>query len=283
MVVDRTPEFQKLVKDLAAKHGINTADQDIVPQAQSQLNQMSALIGSEIHQASMRVQELRKLSKSKNLFNDKTNEIQTLTFTVKQDIETLGQKIDALQAQVRGGNKNYKTHASNMVDTLKTRLMEVTKDFKTALELRTTAMEATQQRRDMWNPSQASASNPFSGRQRPTPSGNPDDPEGGGMMMGGAQAQAQGYHQSRAEAVTSVQKTIVELAQMFNKMAMMVTAQEEMIQRIDTDISDTQHNLDQGQKHLLNYYDHISSNRMLILKVFLILIFFVVFFVVFLA
>lgn len=281
MAVDRTLEFRKLVKDFASQRGVDV-DQSVTPQAQSQLNQLSAVIGSEIHQASIRVQELRKLSKSKNLFNDKTNDIETLTFTVKQDIAMLDKKIEALHAQVRGGNRSYQTHASNMVDTLKTRLLEVTKDFKTALELRTTSMEATQQRKDMWNPSQASASNPFPSRHRPTPSGNPEDIEGGGMM-GGAQAQVQGYHQSRAEAVTSVQKTITELAQMFNKMAMMVTAQEEMIQRIDADISETQHNLDQGQKHLLKFYDHISSNRMLIIKVFLILMFFVVFFVVFLA
>lgn len=281
MTVDRTAEFRKILQDLAAQKGENL-DQGAVPQAQSQLNIWSAEIGSEIHQASLRVQELRKLSKSKNLFNDKTNEIQTLTYSVKQDIEALGKKIEALQAQVRGGNKNYQTHASNMVDTLKTRLLEVTKDFKTALEVRTSTMEAAQQRRDMWNPTQSSASNPFSNRQRPSPSGNPDDIEGGGTM-GGMQVQAQGYHQSRAEAVTSVQKTIAELATIFNKVAQMVTAQEEMIQRIDMDINETQHNLDQGQKNLLNFYDHISSNRMLIIKVFLILIFFVVFFVVFLA
>lgn len=70
---------------------------------------------------------------------------------------------------------------------------------------------------------------------------------------------------------------------MFQKMAVMVSAQEEMIQRIDHDIDDTLGNTEKAQDNLLKYLHHISSNRMLIIKVFLILIFFVVFFVVFLA
>ncbi|CAL1134903.1 unnamed protein product [Cladocopium goreaui] len=91
------------------------------------------------------------------------------------------------------------------------------------------------------------------------------------------------YHSSRAEAVQSVQKTIGELAQMFQKMAVMVTAQEEMIQRIDHDLDDTLDNATKAQDNLLQYFHYISSNRALIIKVFLILIFFVIFFVVFLA
>merc|ERR1719230_163077 len=107
--------------------------------------------------------------------------------------------------------------------------------------------------------------------------GNAEDLEGGGG--GGAQAQSLQYHTSRADAVQSVQKTIGELAQMFQKMAVMVTAQEDMIRQIDHDVDDTLDNLNQGQDSLLKYFHQISSNRMLIIKVFLILIFFVIFFV----
>eukprot|EP00435_Cladocopium_sp_Y103_P031552 s1847_g8.t1 len=80
---------------------------------------------------------------------------------------------------------------------------------------------------------------------RPVPSGNADDPEAGGSR---AMSMQQGYHSSRAEAVQSVQKTIGELAQMFQKMAVMVTAQEEMIQRIDHDLDDTLDNATKAQE-----------------------------------
>jgi len=284
-VVDRTDEFRQILMEFSAKGGMPGVNSfDAVPQQQSELNLWSAEIGSEIHQASLKVQELRKAARQKGIFNDKTNEIQELTYSVKQDIEKLNQKIEALQQKARGSgpNKSHQAHSSNMVDTLKTRLLEVTKDFKNALEDRTKALEQQDKRRQMYAPGAGAASNPFAQRQRPSPSGNPEDLEGGGGAMQ-AQSMQQGYHSSRAEAVQSVQKTIGELAQMFQKMAVMVTAQEEMIQRIDHDVDDTLGNVKSAQDNLLQYFHYISSNRPLIIKVFLILLFFVVFFVVFLA
>jgi len=283
-VVDRTDEFRQILRDVSAKGdmpGVNSME--ATPQQQSELNIWSAEIGGEIHAASMKVQELRKMARKKGIFDDKTNEIQELTYAVKQDITMLNQKIETLQAKAKGSgpNKSHQTHSSNVVDALKTRLLEVTKDFKDALEDRTKALEQQDKRRQMYSSGGGAAANPFAQRQRPSPAGNPEDLEGGG----GAQAMSmqQGYHSSRADAVQSVQKTIGELAQMFQKMAVMVTAQEEMIQRIDSDVDDTMGNVKSAQDNLLKYFHYISSNRALIIKVFLILIFFVIFFIVFLA
>lgn len=286
-VVDRTDEFRQIMMDLSAKGvgpGIDSFDAQ--PQAQSELNVWSAAIGGEVHQASLKVQELRKMAKQKGIFNDRTNEIQDLTLVVKQDITSLNQKIEALEAKVKGSgvNRSIQAHSSNIVETLKTRLLEVTKDFKDALEDRTKALEQQDKRRQLYSPGQGAVANPFAqrGGQQQRPTGNADDLEGG-PGGGGGQAQAQIHHSTRAEAVQSVQRTIGELATMFQKMAVMVTQQEDMIQRIDADVDDTKQNMEQSQDHLLKYFHHISSNRMLIIKVFLILIFFVVFFVIFLA
>lgn len=286
-VVDRTDEFRQILQDLAGK-GVGSMTESLdgpIPQAQSELSVFSGEIGSEIHQTSLKVHELLKMAKSKDIFNDKTAAIQELITGVKQDIQLLNQKIEALEKKAKGSgpNRAYQTHSTNIVDTLKIRLNEVTTDFKNALEARTKSLEQQDKRRQMFQPGQGAATNPFPQKHRPVPSGNPDDPEGGGGGGGGAMAHAQLYHSSRAEAVQSVQRTIGELATMFQKMTVMVTAQEEMIQRIDHDVDDTLSNVEQGQDQLLKYFHHISSNRWLIIKVFLILIFFVVFFVVFLA
>jgi syntaxin 5 len=282
-VVDRTSEFRQILQEMARKGegpAIDLNEQTVIKE-QSVLNLAAGELGKEIHQASMKVQELRKMAKKKDIFNDKTADIQVLTFNVKEDIQNLNTKIEALERTVKGTgpNKAHQAHSSNMVDTLKTRLLEVTKDFKDALEDRTKTMASQDERRRMYTANDSSRSNPFAQRQRPTPSGNPDDPEAGG----GAQASTQMYTNSRAEAVQSVQRTIGELATMFSKMAVMVTAQEEMIQRIDHDVDDTTDNMNAAQDSLLKYFHHISSNRSLIIKVFAILIFFVVFFVVFIA
>merc|ERR1719440_1699941 len=107
----------------------------------------------------------------------------------------LDQKIEALASKAKGSgpNRSYQAHSSNMVETLKTRLLEVTKDFKDALEDRTKALEQQDKRRQMYQPGQGVGANPFAqrGQQRPSPSGNADDLEGGG---GASQSQAQLYN-----------------------------------------------------------------------------------------
>lgn len=283
-VVDRTDEFRSIIRDLAAKGAVPGYEGNkaaVSDKAQSELNVWSAQIGSEIEEASLKVQELRKMAKKKDIFNDKTREIQELTFSVKNDISQLDQKIELLSDKAKGSgpNKSHQQHSSSVVETLKFRLLEVTKDFKNALEDRTKSLEHQDKRRNMYAASGSKQSDPFASRNTPQPSGNADDIEGGG----GQAAQAVCYHTDRAQAVQSVQKTIGELAQMFQKMAVMVTAQEDQIRRIDHDVDDTLDNVQQGQDSLLKYFHHISSNRMLIIKVFLILLFFVIFFVVFLA
>jgi len=284
-VVDRTAEFRQILQELAVKQPAavqQAAGASPVSHVQSQLNQFSAEIGAGIHNTHLKLQELRKMAKAKGIFNDRTHEIQELTYTIKQDIEQLNQKIEVLERQAKGNatNRSNAAHSNTMVDTLKMRILEVTKEFKDALELRTKALESQDNRRQMYNFG-AGNSGAALNFQNQKPSGNMLDPESGGM--GGGMAQTQLYHNSRADAVQSVQKTIGELSQMFLKMASLVTAQEEMIQRIDHDVDETLSNVEQGQDHLLKYFQHMSSNRFLIMKVFAILIFFVVFFVVFLA
>merc|ERR1719191_1720335 len=275
-VIDRTVEFQQILQELSYKEGATTQQKRAEPpsELQSKLNAFSAEIGAGIHKTSQKLQELRKMAKGKGIFDDKTAQIQELTYNVKQDIESLNQQIEVLEKQATGSgsNRNLKAHSQTMVNTLKTRLLEVTKEFKDALELRTKALESQEGRRQLYNFGPGAAGNPF---------GQQGDPEAGGG--GGAMSQAQCYHSSRAEAVQNVQRTIGELGVMFGKMASLVSIQEEMIQRIDNDLDETVTNVEAGQDNLLKYYQGMSSNRKLLLKVFAILFFFTIFFIMFIA
>lgn len=62
-----------------------------------------------------------------------------------------------------------------------------------------------------------------------------------------------------------------------------VHEQGEMAMRIDENVEDALGNVDAGQAQLLRYLNTISSNRWLILKVFFVLMLFLVFFLVFVA
>ncbi|ETW27730.1 hypothetical protein PFFCH_04855 [Plasmodium falciparum FCH/4] len=75
------------------------------------------------------------------------------------------------------------------------------------------------------------------------------------------------YLHSRADAMENIQKVIGDLAQMFQKVATMVTQQDEMIKRIDEDIDISLTNTREGQNYLLTYFNRLTSTRTLILQV----------------
>eukprot|EP00762_Andalucia_godoyi_P003786 ANDGO_08526.mRNA.1 Syntaxin-32 len=102
------------------------------------------------------------------------------------------------------------------------------------------------------------------------------------MMQVGVTADAQ-YYESRAEAVQNIESTIVELGAMFQQLASMVAEQQDTVQRIDTDIENTLVNVEAGHNELVKLYNSLSSNRWLILKVFAVLLVFIIFFTVVVA
>ena len=62
-----------------------------------------------------------------------------------------------------------------------------------------------------------------------------------------------------------------------------VQEQGELAIRIDENVDDTLANVDSAQAQLLKYLNSISSNRWLIMKVFFVLMLFLIIFVVFVA
>lgn len=83
------------------------------------------------------------VAKRTSMFDDPAVEIQELTSVVKQDITALNAAISDLQqiCELRndGANQTRQSseHSTTVVDTLKSRLMNTTKEFKDVLTLRT--------------------------------------------------------------------------------------------------------------------------------------------------
>ena len=120
--------------------------------------------------------------------------------------------------------------------------------------------------------------------------GLPTHHGGGGGFATGDQTQgqllAQGqdqYLSARSEALQNVERTITELGGIFQQLATMVSEQGELAVRIDENVNESVANVDNAQTQLLKYMNSISSNRWLIMKIFGVLISFLVFFVVFVA
>nr|CEL68905.1 TPA: syntaxin, putative [Neospora caninum Liverpool] len=284
MPCDRTADFLAFA-ERASPGAISQARElrsRTVRQPDSSFNASAADIGTQLHRTSLKLKELAKFARQRSIYNDKTAQTQELTYEIKKAITELNCKIEYLEQMARNsGNDSGQSrqHYNTMVDMLKGRLLDVTKEFKDVLLLRTENMKKQDERRNLYS---------FTGTLNPSSSTygkatGDYDLEGGEQMQLTAQREASSYAQSRAEAVENVQRVIGELATIFQRVATMISHQDEMIQRIDQDIDTSVHNIRQGQTELLNYFNRISSNRALILKIFAILFAFIVFFVFFLS
>ncbi|CAN8032116.1 unnamed protein product [Ixodes persulcatus] len=96
-------------------------------------------------------------------------------------------------------------------------------------------------------------------------------------------AMQESYIQSRADTMQNIESTIVELGSIFQQLAHMVKEQEEMVQRIDANVEDTSMNVEAAHSEILKYFQSVTSNRWLMIKVFAVLIVFFIIFVVFVA
>ena len=218
--------------------------------------------------------------------------------------------------------KQGRDHSVTVVDTLKSRLMGATRSFKEVLTTRQEVVKEQNERRARFVGTSSAANAPPSNMFRRadfgvgrshfprathqlTDGAAPDGTDGtvatrgglpthsgrGGYATGGDQTQGQllvahnqdQYLGARSEALQNVERTITELGGIFQQLATMVAEQGELAVRIDENVNESVANVDNAQTQLLKYMNSMSSNRWLIMKIFGVLISFLVFFVVFVA
>merc|ERR1719309_1083717 len=106
---------------------------------------------------------------------------------------------------------------------------------------------------------------------------------GGGQMSALVTQDTDSYYTSRADTMQTIESTIVELGGIFSQLATMVKEQQEMVERIDSNVEDTALNVELGHNEILKYFQSVTSNRWLMVKIFGVLIFFFLIFVIFMA
>jgi len=93
----------------------------------------------------------------------------------------------------------------------------------------------------------------------------------------------QTYLQERADAMSTVETNIVELGTIFNKLAVMVSEHRDLVQRVEDNVDDANSNINLSMATLTDTLDNLRSNRALALKVFGVLVLFIILFITFFA
>lgn len=208
-------------------------------------------------------------------------------------------------------------HLTAVCDDLKNRLMNVTKQLKDVLTTTTQNIKARENRKQLFStvvsrenplkqpPSTATEPPPWLNTSE-TSGGNQQSPisKGNDIQMGNQlrrrmatdanpspQMEAamlqqvvprqDSISQSRSVALQNVESTISELGGIFTHLATMVAHQGELAIRIDDNMDESLTNVEGASNALLKYLNRISSNRWLLIKLFLVIILFLIIFVVF--
>ncbi|CAD5120342.1 DgyrCDS8917 [Dimorphilus gyrociliatus] len=311
---DRTGEFQSVIKSISSKQQLNNGSV-VKPvnklQQRSQFMQVARKIGRDLAHTCEKLEKLSLLVKRKSLFDDQPMEIQELTYIIKQDINQLNSDIDNLQKfsrEKQSNSRHKQLHSSTVVISLQSRLANVSCDLKNVLETRTESMKEQKARREQFTQPQRLSSAPpaaaeakhslimkdeaaaqaaAANSQNGLVSINMDTSSSHGSPQYQQQLQLieqqDAYIQDRADDMKKVEETIVELGSIFEKLAVMIHEQEEMVQRIDSNVENTQLNVEAAHSEILKYFQSVTSNRWLMIKVFGILIFFFIIFVVLVA
>lgn len=93
----------------------------------------------------------------------------------------------------------------------------------------------------------------------------------------------QDYLQQRADAMSTVESQIVELGSIFSKLAGLVSEHRDLVQRVEDNVDDAATNIDLSLASLADTLTSLRTNRALALKVFSIIVLFIMFFIIFVA
>ncbi|KYN07102.1 PREDICTED: syntaxin-5 [Cyphomyrmex costatus] len=306
---DRTNEFANAIRSMqsrtVARTTANLQNPRRARQIQSYSNFMMIAknISRNITGTFIKLEKLALLAKKKSIFNDRQTEIEELTHIIKTDLKGLNLQIGKLQELGKSQRESFgssqshhiASHSSSIVMTLQSKLANMSNHFKSVLEVRSENMREEQSRRQQFTQGSLSTMLPpsvVSGRQGSlllqeeisSSSVAIDlEPVMNQQLQQIIQDDTDAYMQSRAETMQNIESTIVELGGIFQQLAHMVKEQEEMVERIDSNMEDTELNVEAAHTEILRYFQSVTSNRWLMIKIFAVLIFFFIFFVVFLA
>jgi len=249
---------------------------------------MASQIGKKTADTAEKLKELMELAKSKNPFGDPSDRIELLTRNVSQEISLIKEDIDKLQRLVSSGatgrNKQLSDHSVSIIHTLHSNLLTTTKDFNDALQIRTKSLKSQQERREKWQSRRPGGIAPV---YRPVAFEMVDDDDHEGedevrIVLPSLQTEDD-FLVQRSNQIQNIEGHVNEIKTIFETLSGLVAIQGEKIRRIEDNVDETMIHAEGAVEQLMKYLKGLSNNQWLIVKVFLVLVFFMLVFILFFA
>ncbi|XBW37245.1 hypothetical protein QEN19_002828 [Hanseniaspora menglaensis] len=303
---DRTLEFQRCAMmqaknlSLPSSNGYQPLSTQKSPTKnnKSQFTLKAQQIAKELTSTTDLLQKLATLCRRKPIFNDNPTDIAQLSFIIKRKIYVIEEEMGNLQQlsksninELNKNNVNGKQHYGNVMILLNSKMKNISGSFKDVLEKRQ-LMELENKERlgtliprdekgsssDTHVKSTYNSSNPFMSTTLSEGDSNTrlglSQDHTQLLLQEESQSSQQQYLQDRNRAVETIESTIQEVGNIFQQLAGMVQQQHEQVQRIDENVMEVEDNINGAQAELMKYYDRISSNKWMSVKIFGTLFFF---------
>jgi len=253
-----------------------------------QFSREVVLVNSDLMATSEKLESLTKLVRGSTSFHNFHHaEISHLTMQVNDDIGLLKSRLGSLELNSAGSKAKQSggetRHHRNIVTQLKGKYNRAVKSFQDVIKETQDNLTRQQKRGEKYSKAKRRELKP---RLRYQSLLDLEKDEKAPLIQGGGSSELaqlmvtkqDSYHQERAETVQSIEKAIVELAVMYERVADLVIEQGAVTERLDSNVQNSLENVEYGIGELNKYLSSVSTNRWLIIKVFAILIFFAMLF-----
>ncbi|ELP89027.1 integral membrane protein sed5, putative [Entamoeba invadens IP1] len=297
-VFDRTPQFRRFVQQKTGSDYDLSRSKSAPPTKSEMLNDIKIFnktttsLFANINKIAAKLTKLTELAKSKSLFEEQQNgmQIQRLTSEIHQDLQRVN--LDMKNAQKQSLDLHSKYPPSNQTEAhrdvvckhLDYLLKNTTKSFTDVLQIRAESIKAQQEKKEKYiAPGQNSGvyqrnMTGFSFHDEPLGTDQNvevDIPQSTSLTM------STEHLEERVQGVQSIERMLNDLLGLYNHITFLVTTQEEMVKRIDENTEQAVFNVEEGHSQLQDALKAVSSNRGLIVKSLLVVLFFAIVFLVF--
>jgi len=279
-----------------------------------EFNMHAKQIGKNLSRTFEKLEKLTLLCKKRTLFDDRPVEISELTHIIKQDIDGLKRSLISLEntskAIPTGGRKDVANQTKAQIKELTSRIGTASKSFLNVMELRRDNIKIQNERREQFQGSSSIGPEGIRKRnqnqtgmafqafddlnqnsvlardeQRAQSSTAIDQNAAYGAMQQDQQLlqQENNYAQERAQNMDNIESAIVEIGQVMRQLGNMVAEQQETVMRIDSNIESAELSIENAHSEILKYFQSVTNNRWLMVKVFGTLVIFFIIFIVFFA
>lgn len=240
---------------------------------------------TEITEANSNLKSLEQMSKTSSPFNDTHLKYNKIGQAIESTIKGLEKQLSLIETKELKHLNNFQNKiVTNTVETLKMRLEDLSIRYQKFLKTQGDTIRTIEKRRANLVNSDSRKKNKRNNIEDIYSSLPEQDPEDNTGFQETVQSYKSGnneYYKERNTAVQHIEKAMTDMASMFNRISQMIYRQGEMIERIDNETTISLSNINKAEHEVHELKKDVQSNRKLLLKVFAIIILFIVFYILF--